>query len=548
MSRREPPEDRQEDGLPDTGVEQKRSLSRLHSGSLPTPVELNTQPNNNEQNALPRWYPRWWKSGNPVYHGNVEAFGWAIDSVARSVQLIGAGAFLATALLKLAKESVGCETEIPEGENKPPECNERVYGLFRPSSLLTTYTMIVGVVSAALLPFMGAIVDYTPYRLQAGRWLSVVFCVMLFPQIFLNDNTWFAVALLQIGVAFSGWAQTMVTYAYLPELSGSQKRLNEYTQSFTIISFTSMLLYLTLIVGVSYSLDLGDVDTARVGQTVSFVISCALLYVSWFRLFKARPAAHSLPEGTTLWTAGFVQVYRTVKRISRSYKSLMWFYLSVAFIDAGVNSLVTITITYLTDTLLFTSEENGITIICVLLGSIPGGLIAGKSSHWKLNPIQSSILATSILLLNTIAAASFLHGPGQQLETYLIAGIWGLGSGWKWTIDRLLASTLIPMGQDAELMGLYLFSGQILTWLPPLLFTILNELGVSQQVGIGSMFFWFLLGLAALCMMGDYRSAVIEAGRQHILDSDDCVISTSPELQEAHSQPLETAADTTRCA
>jgi UMF1 family MFS transporter len=467
-----------------------------------------------EQEVVKRsCYPRW--RGKPVYHGNPEALGWALDAIGRSVAFIGAGAFLGTALLRLAKEAAGCETDPPPGSNKIPDCDGRVYGI-RPSSLLTTYTIVVGLVSALLMPFMGAIIDYTPHRLRVGQWLSVVFCILLVPQIFINENTWFAVAIIQIAVAFTGWAQTMVTYAYLPELTRSDVILNEYTQSFTILSFGSMVLYLGGVVGVSTLAGFGDDDiaTAHLGVSVSFGVSSVLLYLSWGKLLKKRPAARELPVDRSLWTAGFIQVYHTSIHIYKHFPALKWFYVSVAFVDAGINSLATIAITYLTDKLGFSSQENGIAILLMLIGSIPGAIAAGRTTK-RYNPIFSSIVATLILALNTIGAGIVLKEPGQQMETYIFACVWGLGSGWKWTTDRLLASVLIPPGQDAELMGVFLFAGQILTWLPPLVFTVLNEVGVSQRIGIGTLAVYFLLGAIALVLMGSYPAAVAVAGRIH---------------------------------
>jgi UMF1 family MFS transporter len=467
----------------------------------------------NEESAavVSRWYPRW--RGKPVYHGNSEALGWALDSVGRGVAFIGAGAFLGTALLRLAKEAAGCETDPPPGSNKIPECLGRVYGI-RPSSLLTTYTIVVGLVSAALMPFMGAIIDYTPHRLRVGQWSSVVFCVLLFPPIFINENTWFAVAIIQIVVAFTGWAQTMVTFAYLPELCSSDVILSEYTKSFTVLTFGSVVLYLAGVIGVATVAGFGDDDiaTAQLGQSVAFVISSVLLYLSWGRLLKKRPAARELPADKSLWTAGFTQVYHTSIHIYKHLPALKWFYISIALIDGGVSSLATIIITYLTDTLGFSSQENGITILLMLIGAIPGAIASGRVTA-KFNPIRSSIVATLILAVNTVAAGAVLKEPGQQMETYILAFVWGLGSGWKWTADRLLASVLIPRGQDAELMGVYLFSGQILTWLPPLVFTILNEVGVSQRIGIGTLAVYFFLGAVALVLMGSYQAAVSVAGR-----------------------------------
>lgn len=484
-------------------VESTSDVPERASEAITEPLSTNEESSEPEEHLLPRCYPRW--RGKPLYNGNQEALGWALDAIGRSVSFIGAGAFLSTAVLQLAKQAAGCDLEGP--------CNTRVYGI-RPSSLLTTYTIIVGVLSAAFLPLMGAVVDYTDHRLLVGRVTSFSFSVLLFPQIFLNENTWFAVAILLLLTAFIGWAQTMVTYAYLPELTEDEATLTAYTQSFTVVSFSSMVVYLAVVVGIASAVGFMDdsIATAHLGQSIAFCVSSVLLYIAWGRLLRRRPAARALPPGRSLWTAGFVQVFRTSLDIYRHRPALKWFYLSVALIDAATGALATVAITYLTDTLQFTSIENGLAVLLMLLGSVPGAMMAGRAIP-RCNPVRVSIAGTLILALNTIAVAIVLQGPGQQLATYAFTFVWGLGTGCKWTTDRLLASTLIPDGQDAELMGVYLFAGQIITWLPPLIVTVLNEAGIDQRIGIGTMSVYYFLGVGALLMIGDYRAAVTSAGR-----------------------------------
>ena len=57
----------------------------------------------------------------------------------------------------------------------------------------------------------------------------------------------------------------------------------------------------------------------------------------------------------------------------------------------------------------------------------------------------------------------------------------------------------------AELMGVFLFACQILSFLPPLIFTFLNELGISMQVGMASLAIYFVIGYWGLIQMGDYQ-------------------------------------------
>ena len=122
-------------------------------------------------------------------------------------------------------------------------------------------------------------------------------------------------------------------------------------------------------------------------------------------------------------------------------------------------------------------------------------------------------MATLLLAMNTVVTAIVLTGPGQQWQTYILFLVFGVAIGWKWTTDRLLAATLIPPGQDAELMGVYLFAGQVWTWIPPLIFTVMNEAGINQSVGIGILSVYFFLGWIGLFMIGDYDKAIQQTGR-----------------------------------
>ena len=516
----------------------------LTSSVVSTPAaasseEAEEEPRRRDESALsspnvdlPWCYPKW--RGRPLYSGNGEALAWALDSIGRSVAFIGSAAFLGTALLRLAKEAAGCETDVDPETGKVPDCNERIYGL-RPSSLLTTYTIVVGLSSATLMPVVGAMIDTTKHRRAVGRWSTVLFCTLMVPQIAIGEDTWFAVAMLQLVIAIVGWSQTLVTYAYLPELTNDERVLNQYSQSFTTSSFTAMVLYLGLVVGISSYMDWSDIATARLGQSVALVIASALLYVAWYKLLKARPATRPRPD-MPLWKDGFLQVWRTSKHIYQHWRAVKWFYLSVALIDAGVNSLATVAITFLTDTLGFSTQENGVAILAMLLGSIPGGITgAAVTARWS--PLWSNLMGTALLLANTIAVSIVLEGPGQQLETYLLAAVWGCGTGWKWTTDRLIASTIIPVGQDAELMGTYLFAGQVLTWLPPLLYTALNEAGVDPQICLGSLGIWFLFGIMAILAVGSYRDAVLAAGRGYVLDEEQSGVIANDVPEHSSKEP-----------
>jgi hypothetical protein len=64
-------------------------------------------------------------------------------------------------------------------------------------------------------------------------------------------------------------------------------------------------------------------------------------------------------------------------------------------------------------------------------------------------------------------------------------------------------------------MGIYIFSGSVLAWLPPLLFTLLNEFGISMNIGLASLNVFFVGGFALLYMIGDYDEALILAQNEN---------------------------------
>lgn len=176
---------------------------------------------------------------------------------------------------------------------------------------------------------------------------------------------------------------------------------------------------------------------------------------------------------------------------------LQWFFVAIAVGDGSMSALVILAITFLTDVLEFTGAENGTAILIMLISAIPGGYL---SSYWtrRFNPVSSSIAAICIMMINTTLVAVLLKGPDQQVGAYLLAIGWGVGTGWKWTVDRMLYAMLLPPNQNAEFSGAYIFFRQCLTWLPPLVFTILNEADVSLRWGMASLNIFFVLTAAIL--------------------------------------------------
>lgn len=447
------------------------------------------------------------------YRGNKEALGWCFDGIARIIGFIAPAVYLSTCILNLAKLKAGCSIDIPEGEVKPPVCEGRVYGL-KPSSLLTTYATIVGVLSAFCLPLVGAILDHTSHRKLVGLVSACLQCICLFVPIFITDKNWPAILILSVFSAFIGWIHTLSVFAYLPELTNNPKDLASWTANFHFLQYISLILFLGYMIGILYATDYNgdDILSARVAMISSFVIVLPFYILTWLRLMKPRPALQEMPPNASLWTIGFQKVYYTSKKLCSDYRNIMWFFINVSLVESAQQSIATVSLTYMTDTLLMTSTENGIAILVLFIFSAVGALVGKFSLKW-LDPIRSNQFCQIVTAANTGLAALILTGPNQNWRAYLIAGGWGLGAGWKNTVERFAVTQIIPIGQDAELMGFYLFSSQVVVWFPTLIITSMNEAGISQRVSITILIAFFMGGVGSLSLMDKYDDIVIASGR-----------------------------------
>lgn len=74
----------------------------------------------------------------------------------------------------------------------------------------------------------------------------------------------------------------------------------------------------------------------------------------------------------------------------------------------------------------------------------------------------------------------------------------------------MYASKAIVLSIVCARMGLYVLSSQILTWFPPLLFTILNEHGWAMSIGLVSLNLAFALALVcAVVALRKYQRLVV---------------------------------------
>jgi len=83
--------------------------------------------------------------------------------------------------------------------------------------------------------------------------------------------------------------------------------------------------------------------------------------------------------------------------------------------------------------------------------------------------------------------------------------------GWFYSIEDLIFSLSLPDSEESRLTGFFIYCRNILSWLPPLLFTALNEIGVSMQWGLMSLVGFYFIAVLFLELMAPWEKVLEKA-------------------------------------
>jgi hypothetical protein len=236
--------------------------------------------------------------------------------------------FLSTSLITLAEIELGCEGD-------EDSCGT-IYG-FKPSSLIALIATVSGILSSFLLPFVGAVIDYTPNRHLTGMVSSSILITIQAIQIYTVESTWFAMSILQAINGFIYQVVALASYAYLPEIvsSVSEKTFQWYSSIYYMAMFGHELLFLIIMAAISIIFDTSDVVTAQISQGLDTIVSGGYYILTWY-YFTKKDAKAKLPKNSSLCGAGFQQVFKTAGGLYQHYPNTVGkFFIGCIFAQAG---------------------------------------------------------------------------------------------------------------------------------------------------------------------------------------------------------------------
>jgi len=423
-----------------------------------------------------------------------------------SAPLIMSYASLSVAILVLAEESVGCE-DLDDDE----ECNEKIWGV-KPSSIITLFNGVSGLISAFLMPLSGAIVDYSPYRRAVGYWTAMSIVLINGIQICIGSETW---QLCVTGVLFAPplfFLHTVIMNAYIAGLSDNPDEIAMYVSKFDVARYIANFSFVGLIFGLSKAFNTGDVDTAILAQVICVAFSFPIFHFAWKR-FPEVPPIQIRTENVSYLTAGCKNLYKTKKEIADKNPPLKWFFRTIWFTSPGGTSFFLTLPTFCKTWLDFSTDEAVLVTFAVSLAAAPGALM-GKVLCKITNPLTSMRIYCVYLFLTSFICAALLKGPESHNLSYVWISFVGVGIGGYFVSETTLVATVIPEDQQAELMGLYVFMSRVFVWICPVILLIVNERGIDLNRGMVLVQLPSLIGFFISFGMGNYDN-VIEHSVHH---------------------------------
>lgn len=177
-------------------------------------------------------------------------------------------------------------------------------------------------------------------------------------------------------------------------------------------------------------------------------------------------------------------------------------------------TLISFAVVFLVEVLQLNGRVSGIIFALVLFSTIPGSFCA-KFLMRKMDPIRCMQLCLVSLIGSLFAGFLIMSGPERAQLIYFFSTIWGFVLGWFYPAEVTIYSSLMPMGQEAELAGFYLYCNMIFTFLPPIIITLMNENGISLNWAGVHLSIYLFLSLICYSLMPSWAECLEIAGGEN---------------------------------
>jgi UMF1 family MFS transporter len=420
---------------------------------------------------------------------------------------VTAGVLAAPYLISVA-ETAACGT--PGTTAKPCYTNLDILGVpVSPGSLIFYVITISTLVSAFLLPVVGAVADRTTRKrdlLLGFAWLGAAATMCLFlagGRNWLIGSACILVANIGLGSSLVVYNGILVDIA-LPE---ERDRVSARAWAFGYLGGGLLLVVALVIVQGHATFGLSTSIAVRTSMFLSGVWWAGWSIVPWLGL-RDRAVDNVVRAPGGVLRSSFGQLRDTLRHV-RGYPMTALFLLAYLFYNDGIQTVISTASAYGNKELGLGESVLIEAILLVQFVAFGGALLlarlAVRFSAWR--TILGSLVAWTVVVI-----ISFFLPVGQVIPFLVLALLIGLVIGGSQALSRSLFSQLIPPGRAAEYFALYQACERGTSWFGTLVFGLVHQWTGSYRDAIIALVLFFIVGGLLLARV-DVPRAVRDANQ-----------------------------------
>ena len=383
-----------------------------------------------------------------------------------------------------------------------------VLGLSVAPGALPSYTITAStLLSAVLLPLLGAIADRTSRKKDLLAWFAWAGALAASLLFFVQGDNWqlgvvsFIVANLCFGAA------AVFNDALLCLISNEEERDRVSSTGWAYgYAGGGLLLALNFLLVTVLPFGLSEGMAVRISLLSAAVWWAGFTIIPFLGL-RNRPPAHVVPESGGILQQSFGQLWATLKSL-RQYPVALTFLVAYLFFNDGIQTVIASASIYGVEELEFSTGTVLATYLVVqfvaVFGALGFGRAAGKYGA------KSVILAGLVAWMAIVTVALFV--PERQILPFMLLAVAiGIVLGGTQALARSYFSQLIPSGREAEYFSFYHAMDRGTSWLGTLVFGLVYQLTDSYRPAIFALIAFFVVG-GALLMKVDTVKGIRQAG------------------------------------
>jgi UMF1 family MFS transporter len=441
----------------------------------------------------------------PAKNDRREIFGWVMYDWANS-------AFLTTVISVLAGPYLTALAQNALGDENGTILDLGWFGAVTAKSLFPFAISFSVFGQVFLLPFLGAIADYTHLKKTFMMFFCAIGVIAGCALFFIEGNLYLLGSLLIIisNLAMGG---TLVFYnAFLGDICTDDQRDKVSSRGFAVgyLGGGLMLVFNLLLLN----------NAGNLGITQGFAVRLSFLIASlwWggfaliaFALLKQRGASRHTAKKENYIFLAFRELAITFKDL---YKLQQTAHFLIAYLlyNDGIQTVINVSSLFLAQEL-FESRgipaDNAFLLMIFLLaqfmamvGSFAFEFLAGKIGA-KYSILVSLVIWAAIVIyayavLNTIS------------EAWIMGAAIGFVLGGSQALSRSLFSRMIPEGRESAFFSIYEISERGTSWIGPLVFGAVAAATNSYRHAILALIAFFIVGMILL-FLTDTDKAVAQA-------------------------------------